>query len=225
MPRPLPHIALFTPGDVSTLHDSPSFGSFPGTSPTGSVRGDPSGAPRIEAYFTANGVFHGFSDSPETIESYGDIALAIAPENSNIVFEEFNRSLADPGPNYVRTSVGMKEITLARVAGNDVPSRYQSVASDDVEIVRAGDLGAWMVTADASTPIEIQPLAWSGDAFVTYDQGALQLYDHDFQPTETVPLDVPDATLLGVGATPERALFAFASASSSTDVDYVQVCF
>jgi len=57
-----------------------------------------------------------------------------------------------------------------------------------------------------------------------YDQGALQLYDASYEPTESRPRAVTGTPLLGVGATPDRALLVFASASPS-NVDDVQVCF
>lgn len=59
---------------------------------------------------------------------------------------------------------------------------------------------------------------------MSFEGGALRLYDGDYTPLLSRPLDVRETVLLGVGATPERTLLVLASASSPSDVRYVQVC-
>jgi len=74
---PTPHIALFTPGHISTLHDAPPIGT-PQASETGDVAPDPSGAARIQALFSdMNTTGHpianrGWSDGTvSTVSSFG----------------------------------------------------------------------------------------------------------------------------------------------------------
>jgi hypothetical protein len=226
--KPQPHIALFTPGDVSTLHASPSF-TVDNARETASVRGDPSGAPRIDAYFTdeARATHHWSDGTVGDSNELETVSIALAPGSTVEAFADYRAGgLGEPGRfNVVVDGPVSGSVSLDQYPSPTLSATPQLVASDNVAIARLGDgWGTWKISADATAQIETPPIAWSGDAFVSFDQGALRLYDHDYQPTQTRPLDVTDTVLLGVGATPERSLLVFASASSPSDVRYVQVC-
>lgn len=223
---PVPHVALFTPGDVSTLHSSPPLGSGPGG--TGSVRPDPTGASRIEAYFNEAGAYdsgatYGWSDGTHGSSVAYQTALALAPAG---VADLYVMGCTSPVSCGWNSEIIADLATSSGVVGpKDVPRPTGAtiVASDQVAIIRNLP-GDWEFAGGTAQPIDSPPLAWNGDAFVSFDHGALQLYDQGYHLTQTRPLDVAETVLLGVGATPSRALLVFASASSSTEVRYVQVC-
>jgi len=213
---PLPHIALFTPGDVSTLHASPSFGTDK-ASAQASVRGDPTGAPRIEAFFTdePSGLpvaVHGWSDGTQRALGSITMALALAPMSTVDVYAKYT---GGPGAGDRFALLAEGDIGVLGLEGEDalssVPQFVQIAASDHIAVVRQ-----WPQP----------PLAWNGDdAFVTFDGSAVLLYDRDFQASGTRPLDPPSMQLIGVGATHRRALLVFETAPTSYELRYVQICF
>lgn len=221
---PLPHLMLFSAGDVTTLHSSPSFPTTLAVSATASVRADPTGAARIEAFFTQGNVdaIFGWSDGSYMHEfsDRGSVALALAPDGTGDVHGEWPAGPGTPNPPWEILANGVP-LATAQAPQPPFPAGGQMVASNNVAIVRHV-LGDWKVANGAATPIDMPPLAWNGEAFVSADAGALVLHDRDFQPAQAPAVTVPDAPLLGVGATRQRALLVFASAS--TEVTYVQVC-
>ena len=222
VPTPVPHVALFTPGDVSTLHDSPAFGTSPAYA--GTVAADPSGAPRIAAYFSfsqAGGQTWGWSDGTSQAGALDVLALVLAADGHTTASLHRCHSIScNQTPPWTVIDGPASGVIIATTD----TSQPQLVASPNVAIYRNAS-GAWKIEATMATPIITPPLAWNGSAFVTYahDQSLLLRYDADFQPIDMTPLVLTGTTLLGVGASPGRTLLVLASATPSS-VDYVQVC-